>query len=74
MKAQADAEANAAEEAMASKKGKSAWSLSLPKRVTKQNYDENEYYRNALHGKGEGQSSTGSPAVEGTPFQMSLKT
>ena len=34
-----------------SKKGKLAWSLSLPKRVTKQNYDENEYYRNALHGK-----------------------
>jgi SWI/SNF-related matrix-associated actin-dependent regulator of chromatin subfamily A member 5 len=27
------------------------WALSLPKRVTKQNYDENEFYRNALHGK-----------------------
>ena len=36
-----------------SQKGKhdKAWALSLPKRVTKQNYDENEYYRNALHGK-----------------------
>jgi len=28
-----------------------AWSLSLPKRVTKQNYDEDKYYRNAIHGK-----------------------
>ena len=34
--------------------GKDAWSLSLPKRVTKQNYDENEYYRNALHKEGKG--------------------
>ena len=35
------------------KKGKDeqAWAISLPKRVTKQNYDENEYYRNAIHGK-----------------------
>ena len=29
-------------------KGKDAWVLSLPKRVTKANYDENAYYRNAL--------------------------
>ena len=28
--------------------GKDAWSLSLPKRVTKTNYDENEYYRKAM--------------------------
>ena len=35
-------------------RGKDAWSLSLPKRVTKQNYDENEYYRNALHKEGKG--------------------
>ena len=28
--------------------GKDAWSLSLPKRVTKTNYDENEDYRKAM--------------------------
>jgi len=34
-------------------KASSAWALSLPKRVTKQNYDENEYYRKAMsHDKG----------------------
>ena len=31
-----------------------AWTLSLPKRVTKQNYDENDYYRSMLSTRGEG--------------------
>jgi len=35
-------------------KAKGQWSLSLPKRSTKQNYDENEYYRNMIN-KGQGE-------------------
>lgn len=30
------------------KDGGAGWSLSLPKRVTKNNYDENDYYRKAM--------------------------
>ena len=43
-----------------------AWAISLPKRVTKTNYDENEYYRNAMHGK-EGKDQKGAPKQPKNP-------